>query len=107
MDIWDEIERMKRQIDPPVWELLAAEGNFELIGTLRHVEQGTQGFGTIAVPREGFSENDITHNAVLDWLRLRGVQTVNPSLEETRMERALEDGRRRPFITIMTGGNQR
>lgn len=72
-----------------LWERLAAEGQHDLIATLHHVERETPGFGTVVVPDRGFSEDDVTHNMVLDWLMVHGVLPFNPGLLEARMREAL------------------
>jgi hypothetical protein len=73
-----------------LWNRLAIEGNHDLIAKLAFVERREPGFGVVIVPPRGFSENDETHNAVLDFLRDDlGVEVVNPALEKTRLRRAL------------------
>ena len=71
------------------WELLAAEGNHDLIARLRRAELGEEGFGSIAVTKDGFSENDETHNAVMEWLKSKGINIINPSREIAELEKAL------------------
>ena len=72
-----------------LWQRLIEEQKFELINKLRYAEIGEPGFATIVVPREGFSEEDETHNQVLGWLREHEINVCNPNIEITRMERAL------------------
>lgn len=72
-----------------LWDRLMEEGRLDLIARLHEVEIGTPGYGTIIVPHEGFSEDDTTHNMVLDYLEAHGTNIVNPGLMITRMERAL------------------
>lgn len=84
------LERLLRDIDhgpevpracyQPVnlWDRLAAEGNWPLIEKLRMVEEEVGGYGTVVCPPKGFSDNDETHNAVVDWLQLRNVNVVCP-----------------------------
>jgi len=72
-----------------VWDRLASDGNFELISKLQMVEKGYPGYGTVVVPAGGFSEDDDTHNAVLDWLRGHHINVLNPGLLITKLERAL------------------
>lgn len=86
----DDLSRMIddfiKQVCPTelLWERLATEGNFKLIRKLRRVEMGEPGFGTIVVPKEGFSESDDTHNLVLEWLEERDINVVNLGLETAR-----------------------
>ncbi|TRZ51297.1 MAG: hypothetical protein D4S01_05130 [Dehalococcoidia bacterium] len=75
-----------------VWDRLAAEGNHTTIEKLRNVEAKTDGFGTIVITKEGFSENDDTHNAVLDWLKQQKVNILNVPREIYQLKRALHDG---------------
>ena len=72
-----------------LWERLAMEGKFDLIEKLRRVEKSEDGYSTLVVPPEGFSESDQTHNIVLDWLEERGVNVLNVGLEKARLEHAL------------------
>lgn len=72
-----------------LWDRLIDEGQFHLIRKLRRVEMGEEGFQTIVVPPEGFSEDDRTHNLVVDWLEERGVNVLNVGLEKARLEMAL------------------
>ena len=91
-EVWNEFfDREFRTM--ALWERLTQEGKFELIELLRHVEQGEDGFGTVVVHKEGFSENDETHNMVLDWLEERKINILNPGLEKTRLEGALYGSR--------------
>jgi len=76
-------------MNPDIWAVLALEGNFNLINKLHRVERKEGGFGTIAVPREGFSQNDQTHNMVMKWLREHGVNILNPVHEIANLEYAL------------------
>jgi hypothetical protein len=72
-----------------LWDRLMEEGRDDIISKLHEVEIGTGGYGTIVVPPEGFSEDDTTHNMVLDFLQAHGTNILNPGLMITRMERAL------------------
>jgi len=74
-----------------LWSRLAVEGRFELIKKLHRAECRELGFGTVVVRREGFSDNDGTHNMVLSFLRQIGVNIFNPGLETMRLERALHE----------------
>lgn len=89
--IEDILDEFIRQCCPTMvlWERLAEEGNFELIEKLRRVEKREPGYGTIVVPYEGFSEDDETHNLVLDWLEEHRVNILNIGLERARLEQAL------------------
>jgi hypothetical protein len=72
-----------------LWSRLALEGRHHLMDKLRRAERHEPGFGTIVVKKEGFSEDDETHNLVLKFLRQNGICVFNPGLEVTRLERAL------------------
>ena len=72
-----------------LWSRLALEGNCELIKKLQRAERREPGYSTIVVKREGFSEDDETHNMVLRFLRQIGVEIFNPGIEIARLERAL------------------
>jgi hypothetical protein len=69
---------------------LIQEGNFPLIDKLHRAECREPGYGTIAVPKQGFSENDYIHNSVLEWLKERPyIHVFNPTVLIGRMEHAL------------------
>jgi hypothetical protein len=73
-----------------IWTELAEEGRYDTISLLHRVERHEFGYGTVIVKPEGFSDYDCTHNDILDWLVSQGVNVLNPGLEITRMERALQ-----------------
>lgn len=75
-----------------LWDRLAEERNFKLIETLRRIELKEAGYGTLIVPPKGFSENDETHNLVLNWLEQQEVNILNVGLETARLEYALRKG---------------
>ena len=76
---------MERINTEKLWTRLASEGNFDLINKLHRAEQHEPGFETIVVKKEGFSDNDTTHNMVLQFLRERKINIVNPILEKARL----------------------
>lgn len=72
-----------------LWDRLATEGRHDLITTLRHVELNTPGYGTIIVPPEGYSQDDTTHNMVLDYLNHHHINILNVQLTIEKLTRAL------------------
>jgi hypothetical protein len=72
--------------DDELWLTLASEGRFELIEKLQRAFNGVPGFGTIIVPREGFSEVDRTHNMVLRSLKEHGVHIFDVLFEVGNLE---------------------
>lgn len=68
---------------------LALDGNFELIETLRHAQNKEPGYGTIVVPKQGFSDDDDVHNLVLDWLCEQKINVLNVQNEIANLEYAL------------------
>jgi hypothetical protein len=78
-------------MDP--WQALVEEGNHDLISKLKRAVDGEPGFGTIVVDRKGFSENDDTHNAVLGWLKEKGINVLDVPFEIGNLEVALLKGR--------------
>lgn len=92
--LWKALRNLKNELDseePPssVWDKIASEGNFDLIRKLRRVELKEEGFRTIVVPKEGFSDNIYTHNAIIDWLHDHDINVLNPLHEIANMEYAL------------------
>jgi len=78
-----------------LWDRLAGEGRWDVITTLRHVEEETPGYGTVVVPELGFSEDDVTHNMVVDYLMVHGVLPLNPGLLISRMREDAHQWHRR------------
>lgn len=78
-----------RYKDATLWARLSLEGRFDVIDKLRHVKSGEGGFGSIVVPEGGFSEDDVTHNMVLDYLREHDVNIVNTRLITENLRRSL------------------
>ena len=72
-----------------IWVALAIEGNSKLIKLLHRIEKNEPGFGTVIVPRAGFSSDDDLHNAVLGWLKGKGVNVWSPQNETAGLEYAL------------------
>jgi hypothetical protein len=75
--------------DDALWLRLASEGKFDLIEKLQKAFNRVSGFETIVVTREGFSENDRTHNMVLRSLREHGVNICDVMYEIGNLELAL------------------
>jgi len=90
LDAIDRAEQPRRAEYTPqtVWDMLAAEGNLSLIERLKMVEQRYPGYGTMVVPEEGYSDDDDTHNAVIDWLRAHDVNVLNTRTTIARLEKA-------------------
>jgi hypothetical protein len=61
-----------------LFQNLAEEGNHVLVRKLIRADRREIGFGTIVVPENGFSDCNITHNAVIDWLRKKHINICNP-----------------------------
>lgn len=72
-----------------LWGRLVMEEKHDLIEKLSKAERREPGYGTIVVTKQGFSEDDTTHNMVIEFLEANGINTFNPGLLEARMERAL------------------
>jgi len=72
-----------------VWDRLTAEGNHELIHKLQKVERRETGYGTIVIPKEGFSKDPETHAAVIAWLDEQKTLALNPSREVAELEISL------------------
>ena len=75
--------------DDELWITLALEGKHALIEKLQRAFNGVPGYGTIVVMKEGFSENDRTHNMVLRSLREHGVNILDVMFEVGNLEHAL------------------
>lgn len=94
MDIWDEVKRMRRELEEDVpasvWSRLVAEGNFELLERLRRTERREDGFMTYGVPRDGFSTNQATNNAIIGWLRQNGATVLDAQNEIRLLEESFK-----------------
>ena len=93
MNLWDEVHRMRDVLEDDghqsVWDRLVAEGNLELLERLRRTERGEDGFMTYAVPPDGFSTNQMTNEAVIEWLRNHGATVLDARAEINALERLL------------------
>ena len=67
-------------------DMLMANGYWDVIERLKHVEKGTPGYGTVVITDKGFSDDDDTHNAVLGWLNEKKVHIFNPGKEIAILE---------------------
>jgi hypothetical protein len=76
-----------------VWELLVQEDNHDLIEKLHKVERKEKGYGTIVVPKDGFSKNGTTNQAVIDWLEEHDVNVLDPQKEISELKEALHGNR--------------
>lgn len=87
----DQYPELTRPAIPPkdIWMRLTEEGRYDLIKTLRRVERREDGYGTIVTPQEGWSDDDTTHNAVLQWLLDHKVNVLNVPVEIECLTRAL------------------
>ena len=74
---------------PDLWEMLLSEGKHDLIKKLRRVEREEGGFGTIVVPKEGFSPNKETNSMVIAWLKKAGTNVLDVQKEIVELENAL------------------
>ena len=72
-----------------LWVRLAIEDRHDLIKKLNRAERREEGFETIVVPKEGFSDDDSTHNMVLDWLEEHEINVLNVGKEIRLCEVAL------------------
>lgn len=81
---------MKKEINvPALWEKLLSENRHDLIQKFRRVERKEGGFGTIVVPKKGFSKNEETNQLIIDWLIEKGVNVLNVEEEISDLEDAL------------------
>lgn len=81
-----------QELGSKIHACLVLESNFELIDRLHRIENKEGGYGTIVVPKEGFSENDEVHNLILDWLNAQNINILNVQHEIANLEYALERG---------------
>lgn len=72
-----------------VWDLLAAEGNYTLITTLKKVERREAGYETMIIPERGYSKDPKTHEAVVKWLESHCENSYSPVQEVREMEQSL------------------
>jgi hypothetical protein len=72
-----------------LWDRLIAENNIPLIEKLHKAETHTPGYSIVIVPTNGFSEEDDTHNAVIDWLKENNIPYLNVTHEIAELEHSL------------------
>lgn len=86
----DEKGDKKKEITD-LWSLLLLEENHKLIKKLRHIEKKEIGWGTIVMPKEGFSKNKKTHKEVLKWLKKRKINILDVKKEIKELNEALKN----------------
>lgn len=79
-------ESMTTCQDDLLWITLVREGKFDLIEKLRKAELREEGFTTIVVTKEGFSENDWVHNMVIRWLKRHKIHVIDVMYEIGNLE---------------------
>jgi len=77
------------RITKDIWRRLACESKHELIKILKRVEKEEGGYGTIIVPPDGFSCDEITHNLIINWLENKGVNVYSVENEVEKLKDAL------------------
>jgi hypothetical protein len=75
-----------------VWDMLAADGKYDLIRRLQRVERGEPGYGTMIVPEGGWSRDPGTNDRVLCWLKDHRVNVWSPAQEIAELEQSLQIG---------------
>jgi hypothetical protein len=60
-----------------LWDILIKDKKYDLIKVLKHVENKEPGYGSVVVPKYGFSSNRKIHNLVLLWLKERDINIVD------------------------------
>lgn len=88
------------ELDGALWAALASEGKFELIERLRRALLREPGYGTIVVTKEGFSENDHTHNLVIRWLKAHKIHTMNVIYEVEHLKMAAASFRKGKRVPV-------
>lgn len=73
-----------------LWEALLIEGNHALIKKLRYIEKEEGGFGTIVVPKKGFSPNPEINQKVLKWLKTKNVNILDVNKEVNDLKNSLK-----------------
>jgi hypothetical protein len=73
-----------------LWAALIEEDKHDLVKILNRVENKDAGFGSIVVPKEGFSKNKDIHISVINWLKDRGVNIIDVKNEESDLEKSLK-----------------
>lgn len=76
---------------PPktIWDRLTAEGDHALIDMLRRVERKDPGYTTVILPDGGWSTQQSTNNAILQWLQEQHINVWSPAQEILELEGAL------------------
>jgi len=72
-----------------LYNTLSEEGNLKLINLLKKVDSKEPGYGTVIVPKGGFSLNTKTHAMVICWLKDRNINIVDVDKEISDLENSL------------------
>jgi len=81
--------RITHKKEATVWDMLAAEGQYDLISKLHKTERGEPGYRTVIIPKGGWSESAETNDAILQWLKKLKVNVWSPTQEAVELKRAL------------------
>lgn len=73
-----------------LWKTLLEENKHDLINKLRKVEKREEGYGSIVIPKNGFSENLSTHFAVVSWLKDKGINIIDTNKIIDDLEKSLK-----------------
>jgi hypothetical protein len=84
--------RISHTPEKTVWDMLAADGKYDLIRRLQRVERGEPGYGTMIIPEGGWSRDPGTNDRVLCWLKDRHVNVWSPTQEIAELEQSLQIG---------------
>lgn len=80
-----------------LWEALWLNGDYALLEKLRKAEINFPGFGTLIVPKEGFSPCNWIHNLVIDWCKIHKIHLLNVAIEIAKLELALHPNNEKTF----------
>jgi hypothetical protein len=84
-------EALSNQQPQDPWLNLISHGSHKTISLLQKVEQNYPGYSTVIIPNEGFSDDDTTHNMVIDWLKQHDINVYSPSNEIHHLTKALRN----------------
>ena len=69
--------------------ILRGLGKNRLANTLEHIENKDGGYGSIVVPKDGFTNREDVNDRIMSWLKTKGVNIVNVQSEIAALESSL------------------
>ena len=95
LKVFNKVEPNPKISTDNLYSILTEESKISLISILKKVDSKEHGYGSIVVPKGGFSYNPETHKMVINWLKERFVNIVDVDREILGLEDSLRSNNER------------